>query len=190
MNARVHSRIQSQTSRRGFSLGELLVAMAIIAVLAAVLLPAVAGQVTKSDATRTIQDLSSIRTGVEQFLSDVRRYPKKLSHLTRGIAGQSDINGTNYPASLVSRWKGPYVGRDTSGALGGFVTGYGAIALDSLAKITYQPGVDYVTVRVVGISQTDFDRMDAEIDGAVSATNGILRFVAPDTLKFLAVPIQ
>jgi prepilin-type N-terminal cleavage/methylation domain-containing protein len=184
------NRTPNHAPRRGFSLGELLVGMAIIAVLAAVLLPAVAGQVTKSDATRTIQDLSSIRTGVEQFLSDVRRYPKKLSHLTRGIAAQTDINGTAYPANLISRWKGPYVGRDTSGALGGFVTGYGAVMLDSLVKITYQPGVDYVTVRVAGITQTDFERMDTEIDGAISATGGVLRWVTGDTLKFLAVPIQ
>lgn len=174
--------------RRGFSLAELLVAMAIIAVLAAVLFPAVAGQVSKSDATRTIQDLSSMRTGVEQFLADVRRYPKKLSHLTRPITGESDINGTNYPANLVARWKGPYVARDTTGA--GFITGWGAVALDSLVKITYQPGVEYVTIRVAGITQSDFERMDAEIDGAVSATNGVLRWVAGDTLKFLAVPIQ
>lgn len=176
--------------RRGFSLGELLVGMAIIAVLAAVILPAVAGQVTKSDATRTIQDLSSLRTGVEQFQADVRRYPKKLSHLTRAITGQSDINGTNYPANLIARWKGPYLSRDTTGALGGLVTGYGAVMMDSLVKITYQPGVDYVTVRVSGITQTDFERMDAEIDGAISATNGVLRWVTGDTLKFLAVPIQ
>lgn len=162
--------------------------MAIIAVLAAVLLPAVAGQVAKSDATRTIQDLSNIRTGVEQFVADVRRYPKKLSHLTRPITGESDINGTSYSANLVSRWKGPYVGRDTTGL--GFVTGYGAVALDSLVKITYQPGVEYVTVRVAGITQLDFERMDAELDGAISATNGMLRWVAGDTLKFLVVPIQ
>jgi general secretion pathway protein G len=182
--------------RNGFSLAELLVGMAIIALLAAVLIPAVTGQIAKSDATRTLQDISSMRTGVEQFVADVRRYPGKLSHLTRAITvADRDVNGVVYSANLVARWKGPYVARDTSGAAGGFVTGYGAVAVDSLVRVIYQPGVNYVTIRVAGITQADFDRMDVDIDGSVNALNGVLRWVTGggsgvDTVKFLALPIQ
>jgi prepilin-type N-terminal cleavage/methylation domain-containing protein len=182
--------------RKGFSLAELLVGMAIIALLAAVLIPAVTGQIAKSDATRTLQDISSMRTGVEQFVADVRRYPGKLSHLTRAITvADRDVNGALYSANLVARWKGPYVARDTSGAAGGFVTGYGAVAVDSLVRVIYQPGVNYVTIRLAGITQPDFDRMDVDIDGSVNALNGVLRWVTGagsgvDTVKFLALPIQ
>jgi prepilin-type N-terminal cleavage/methylation domain-containing protein len=182
--------------RKGFSLAELLVGMAIIALLAAVLIPAVTGQIAKSDATRTLQDISSMRTGVEQFVADVRRYPGKLSHLTRAITvADRDVNGVLYSANLVARWKGPYVARDTSGAAGGFVTGYGAVAVDSLVRVIYQPGVNYVTIRLAGITQADFDRMDVDIDGSVNALNGVLRWVTGaasgvDTVKFLALPIQ
>jgi prepilin-type N-terminal cleavage/methylation domain-containing protein len=184
------------TNRHGFSLAELLVGMAIIALLAAVLIPAVAGQISKSDVTRTIQDLSSMRTGVEQFVSDVRRYPGKLSHMSNPILNtQRDVNLVLYPNTLVSRWKGPYLGRDTSAGSGGFITGFGGIALDSLVRVTFQPGVNYATVRIAGITQADFDRMDVEIDGAVNATNGVLRWVSGggsgvDTVKFLTIPIQ
>jgi general secretion pathway protein G len=185
-----------QFRRRGFSLAELLVGMAIIALLAAVLIPAVAGQISKSDVTRTLQDLSAMRTGVEQFVADVRRYPGKLSHMTNPITNaQRDVNLVLYPATLVSRWKGPYVGRDTSAGSGGFITGFGAIALDSLVRVTFQPGVNYATVRIAGVTQADFDRMDVEIDGAVNATSGVLRWVTGgasgvDTVKFLTIPIQ
>lgn len=181
-------------TRGGFSLAELLVGMAIIALLAAVLIPAVTGQIAKSDATRTLQDIASMRTGVEQFVADVRRYPGKLSHLTRAITvADRDVNGVLYSANLVARWKGPYVARDTSG--GGFITGYGAVAVDSLVRVIYQPGVNYVTVRLAGITQPDFDRMDVDIDGSVNALNGVLRWVTGggsgvDTVKFLALPIQ
>lgn len=180
--------------RIGFSLAEILVALAIIAMLAAVLIPSVAGQIAKSDATRTLQDMTSIRTGVEQFLADVHRYPGKVSHLANPITvTQNDVNVVAYPAGLVARWKGPYLGRDT--LTGGYQTGFGAVIRDSLVKLTFQPAVNYVTVVIAGITQTDFNRMDAEIDGTVGATTGMLRWVTGglsgvDTVKFLTIPIQ
>lgn len=183
------TRIPMKTTRHGFSLAELLVGLSIIAILAAVLIPAVAGQIGKSDATRALNDITAIRTGIEQFVADVHRYPGKLSHLTNQITvAQKDVNGSTYAASLVARWKGPYLARDTTA--GHFDTGFGAFATDSLVRLTYQAGVNYVTVQIVGIQQTDFNRMDAEIDGTVSATNGLLRWVTPDTVRFLAMPIQ
>lgn len=187
---------EGTAERRGFSLAELLVGMAIIALLAAVLIPAVAGQISKSDATRTVQDISAMRTGIEQFVADVRRYPGKLSHLTNPISNtQRDVNGVLYPNTLVARWKGPYVARDTSAGSTGFITGYGAVAQDSLVRLTYQAGVNYVTIRIAGITQADFDRLDVDIDGAASATSGVLRWVTGgasnvDTVKFLTIPIQ
>lgn len=185
---------QSLRRRRGFSLAEVLVALAIIAMLAAVLIPAVAGQITKSDATRAIQDLTAIRTGVEQFVADVHRYPGKVSHLANPITvAQRDVNINLYPAGLVSRWKGPYLGRDS--LTGGYQTGFGAVMRDSLVQLTFQPTVNYATVIITGITETDFNRMDAEIDGTVGAITGLLRWVTGagsgvDTVKFLLIPIQ
>lgn len=184
----------SARSRRGFSLAEVLVVLSILAILAAVLVPAVAGQIGKSDATRAIQDMTAIRTGVEQFLADVHRYPGKVSHLTNQITvAQRDINIANYPAGLVSRWKGPYLGRDT--LPGGFQTGFGAFVRDSMVQLTFQPGVNYVTVVIAGITQTDFNRIDIEIDGVAGTTTGLVRWVTGggsgvDTVKYLTIPIQ
>ena len=67
--------------RSGFSLGEILVAVAIMAVVAAVVIPSIGGQLNKGDTARVSSDLISIRSGVEQFLADVRRYPSTMSHL-------------------------------------------------------------------------------------------------------------
>src|SRR6185503_15499778 len=55
----------------GFTLAEILVALALISLMAAVLLPTVAGQLLKGDAARTAEDLNAIRSGIEQFLADV-----------------------------------------------------------------------------------------------------------------------
>ena len=180
--------------RKGFSLAEILVALAILAALAAVLIPAVAGQISKSDATRTIQDITAIRTGIEQFVADVHRYPGKVSHLANLITtAQMDVNNATYPQSLVNRWKGPYLGRDT--LPGGYQTGFGAVVRDSLVRLTFQAGVNYATVVIAGITQTDFNRIDIEVDGAVDATSGMLRWVTGggsgvDTVKYLTIPIQ
>lgn len=188
------SLIRSFRHRRGFSLAEVLVALAILATLAAVLIPAVAGQISKSDATRTMQDITNVRTGVEQFVADVHRYPGKVSHLANPITvAQRDVNINLYPAGLASRWKGPYLGRDS--LPGGYQTGFGAVMRDSLVRLTFQPTVNYATLLITGITQADFDRMDAEIDGTIGATTGLLRWVTGgvsgvDTVKFLLIPIQ
>lgn len=190
----IRSRQGARLGRRGFSLAELLVGLAILAALAAVLIPAVTGQIAKSDASRAIQDLTNIRTGIEQFVADVHRYPGKVSHLTNQIlVAQQDINIITYPAGLVGRWRGPYLGKDT--LPGGHQTGFGAVVRDSLVRLTYQAGVNYVTVVVAGITQTDFDRMDLEVDGTINAATGLLRWVTGgvsgvDTVKYLTIPIQ
>jgi prepilin-type N-terminal cleavage/methylation domain-containing protein len=176
-------------SRAGFSLAEILVALAILAALAAVLIPAVAGQISKSDATRTIQDMTSIRTGIEQFVADVHRYPGKVSHLANQISTtQMDVNNALYTQPLVNRWRGPYLGRDT--LTGGYQTGFGGLVRDSLVRLTFQAGVNYATVVIAGITQTDFNRIDLEVDGTVGATTGMLRWVTGDTVKYLTIPIQ
>ena len=182
--------------RSGFSLGEILIALAIIATLAAVIIPTVAGQIGKSDATRTIQDMTAIRTGIEQFMADVHRYPGRVSHLSNAITNtQRDVLTNLYTNALVAKWKGPYVGRDTVPGSGGLQTGFGGTIRDSLQTATFQPGVNYVTLVVTGITLADFNRMDGEIDGIASPTTGLLRWVTGggsgiDTVRFLAMPIQ
>jgi prepilin-type N-terminal cleavage/methylation domain-containing protein len=180
------SRQRAGLRRRGFSLAEILVGLAIIGLLAAVLIPAVAGQISKGDATRAIQDIAAIRSGIEQFVADVHRYPSRLTHLTSPITiAQADVNDNLYPAGLVARWKGPYLARDMTG---GYTTGFGAAVVDSLVKVTF--GVPYVTLRFVPVTLADFERIDLEMDGAVDVANGVLRHGAGDTARFLAMPIQ
>src|SRR5437763_232529 len=72
----------SKRNRRGFTLGEVLVTVAIVAVLAAVVIPSIGSQITKGDLGRISSDLLTMRGGIEQFLSDVRRYPNSVGQLT------------------------------------------------------------------------------------------------------------
>ena len=194
---------QSKSSRKkirhvGFTLAEILVALALISLLAAVLLPTVAGQLLKGDAARVSEDLNAVRSGIEQFLADVHRYPGKYSDLSTQItttaSTHTDINGAGYSAGLVSKWAGPYVTKDTLNS--GIETGFGGTILNGFGKSLNTNGINYVTIRIVGIAPADYDRIDAAIDGAGACpacrSTGLLRLVVStaDTTKFLATPIQ
>jgi prepilin-type N-terminal cleavage/methylation domain-containing protein len=175
---------------RGFTLAEILVALALMAVLAAVLLPTVAGQILKGDASRTTQDLSAIRSAAEQFLADVHRYPGKYGQLSKAIlTSDQDILGANYTSGLVTKWKGPYMAATDTGT-----TGFGGAVQGTFRRFPNTTNnVDYLTVFIYGISGPDFDKVDEQIDGApANRTAGLLRWGAGggDTTKFFAIPIQ
>ena len=183
-------------SGRGFTLAEILIALALMAILAAVLLPTVAGQLLKGDASKVTQDLQAVRSGSEQFLADIHRYPGKYSDLTKVItttvATHKDILGNAYTASMVGKWKGPYVTADTINAV--FQTGFGGVITNVFMQVTNTNAIPYLTVVITGISGPDFDKIDEIVDGTPpSRTTGLLRWVTTggiDSTKFLAIPIQ
>jgi prepilin-type N-terminal cleavage/methylation domain-containing protein len=186
---------QSKSGRKklkviGFTLAEILVALALISLLAAVLLPTVAGQLLKGDAVRVSEDLSAVRSGIEQFLADVHRYPGKYSQLASSIKTGThlDIHGSTITSGLASKWGGPYVTKDTlAGAT--VTTGFGASILNAFSKTANTNGIDYVTVSITGIDSLDFLRLDEQVDGTANAAGGILRWVT-GTTRYLAIPIQ
>lgn len=175
---------------RGFSLAEILVALVVIALLAAVIIPAATAHLAKGEAVRLAQDVTNIRTGIDQFYGDVHRYPGKVSDLTGPITGKTDINGNLYAAVLAARWRGPYMRSDTTSGV--MPTALNGSILNTLQKNTNTNAVDYVSVLITGLSLEDFNRIDPRIDGALDASGGLLRFKAgtPDTVKFLAAPIR
>lgn len=95
--------------RRGFTLSEVLVTITIVAVLAAVVVPAVLNQVSKGDTAGLTGDVQAMRTAISNFTTDTRHYPANIKDLVTQISATDlDLLGTQYGTAAVNAWKGPY----------------------------------------------------------------------------------
>lgn len=189
----------NRKARKGFTLAEVLVTVSIVAILSAVVVPSVVRQIDKGDTGRVAQDVSNIRVGVEQFVSDVRKYPGDVGQLTHTIAGVTDLDlvgGAAYTTNQQNRWKGPYVSKDSTGML---KTGFGWSFLPQFFKDTFAlvgttvtPGLAIETAAT--LDSTQILSLDSLIDDGNILT-GAVRYEKSGTakigkLKVLLVPIQ
>ncbi len=181
-----------KVGKRGFTLAEVLVTLAIIAVMAAVLLPSLNSQLSKGDAGRMAQDLTNIQTGAQAYLADVHRYPASMTQLTTALSGTpTDLLGSTIPPGLLAKWKGPYVAKDVVSA-----TSVGTIS-PAFTKVTNTSGngVDYLVISLNGIASADWVRLEDILDEGYSSTaastTGLVRYSFPSTtVTYFALPIQ
>jgi len=83
----------------GYTLTEMLVVIAIIGLLAAVLTPVIAGQLSRARAKAARLQVDNVITAVEMFRSDVGRYPTPQEGLSALATQPKEAEG----------WVGPYV---------------------------------------------------------------------------------
>lgn len=173
-------------ARGGFTLPEVLVTLAIVATLAAVLLPALNNQLSKGDSGRVTTDLVAVQTAVAAFSSDARRYPATLLQLKSSPTG-NDILGSPF-GTLATKWRGPYLTKDlnTSNAM---PTGYGATISASFGTKTYNL-IPYLTIVLTGITEAEFNSIDQILDETANSNAGQFMMSGTTTGVFAAVPIQ
>jgi type IV pilus assembly protein PilE len=183
---------KSKRSVRGFTLAEVLVTVAIIAVIAAVVVPAVTGQMDKGDLGRVSNDIANLRTGVEQFVSDVRKYPGTIGQLSRAITTtDKDILSSSYTSGYTSRWKGPYISKDYSTAVKtGFSWSYDTLLVKDTLAVNGTTVAYAVSLRSAVADSFSVWHLDSLIDDG-DLHNGIIRYdKIVSKLKVLLVPIQ
>ena len=86
--------------RGGYSLMEILVAVAIIAVLATLVAPRLFGQLDNSRVTAAETQIRMIETALDTMRLDIGRYPTEDEGLRLLIAPTDDVSAT---------WRGPYM---------------------------------------------------------------------------------
>lgn len=116
-------------NNRGFTLIEVIVVAAIIAILAGILVPMIFGQIDESKKTRATGDIKSIQTAMLTFRKDTGKWPNlesgpctptvtmlstagKISALPPGWSNASTGSISDYIGATANAcyndWKGPY----------------------------------------------------------------------------------
>lgn len=170
--------------RSGFTLPEVLVTVAIVAVLAAMVVPAVTQQISKGDAPSFLGSVAGLRTSIASFAADVRKLPGEISQLSTDIddadppteedlGGTPGDAGTAYTEAVAARWRGPY---ESSGSSTGQISlGSGWTTIDNLIDST---GYVVASLTKTDAVITDATELDALVDGGNGATAGLIRWDA------------
>jgi len=108
--------------RKGFTLVETIVTLAVMAVLVAVMAPTVIQKADDGDPVRLANDLRAIGTGVQVFATDVKGvFPGDLEDLTQRVVPTNAVCATTlscdsvishratYTPEQVVQWSGPYL---------------------------------------------------------------------------------
>ncbi len=132
-----------KSSKKGFSLVELLVVITIIAILSVVAYTAIGGQTIKARNAKRLQDLSSIQSALQVYYAENNKYPS--NPLT---------SGTNIAAGLIPKKYLSEIPKDPGGK-DDYKYGVTASAYQLGATIEDENDPTIFKAYVVGNSDTD-----------------------------------
>jgi prepilin-type N-terminal cleavage/methylation domain-containing protein len=184
-------RTHSHPRNAGFTLAEMLVAMALLAVLAAAVVPSILNQVNKGEVNRVAQDLRAVGNSTKLFYSDVQRWPVSLTSLTVKQTSTDTTFGGVKLASLADRWTGPYLEQVVASG-DSLTTGFNASIQGTFVKEPWTAGGTdtFVVVKVSGLTKGDVQKVSKVISGDTLIDNsGAVRWDATNSImKYFATP--
>jgi len=160
----------SARSRRAFTLAEVLVAVACIAILTAVVLPTIQGRLQEAYEDSIVQEFDNISSAVTAYRQDVGKYPPALQYLSALPASPTDACGNGLTTTQIANWHGPYITRTIPA-----VTYYVIAQKDSVFNLLNTGyNTSAITVELHGADTLTAHDVDLKIDGqAVNNTGGL-----------------
>ena len=177
INSTHSSRRQRSGHKRGFSLAEILVSLAIAGVLAAVLLANLGHVQSDSQRARLVEALTVFAVGLREFDRDTGVFPETLDMLFRKpTTSDKDICKRNLSQKQVDNWEGPYVLQEIPQA--GLVYELDTIDVILKRKPTAPlagEGAD-IQMFVNNVPQDEAEELDERLDGDGLLTKGRIQW--------------
>lgn len=166
----------AKPTKRGFTAIEIVVSLAIVAVLSAIVVPQIMGRVRESRRSALSQTLFGLSQGIAEYKKAVTRYPSQLVLLTtKPTIASTDACGAALSAVNVNNWRGPYVSRQLLAT--GIAMGDGNIS-NTLRRIAGPPS--YLLMDVTGVDRDVALFLEEELDAPPPAPadslSGTIRF--------------
>ncbi len=172
--------MKNKTRFAGFSMVEVLVALAIIAVLAAVMIPALNSKLRDSRQSAIAQTLNGIALGMAEYKKAMGRYPGQLNLLADNpVASSRDVCGALTAASSTALWRGPYISRDFS--TNGMPMGDGRILSPvrrSPVTVSSSGTIAFVLIDVTGVETDIATDLENLFDGVTDVAAGTIRYTS------------
>lgn len=163
--------------RRGFSLIEILVGLAIVVVVATVVTPNLVGLLDRARIDRAAASLENMGEAIGTFEEDVNRAPSALTHLVEPISPDQESScGKSYPPGLANRWAGPYLNRLVPAT--GVPVAIGSV-LPEIEQVGNGSG-SALRLTIVAVAHEDAIELERRTDGDEDPTGGAIRYTAPD----------
>lgn len=180
------SRGRDRGGRMGFTLAEIIVGLAIVALLTAVTLPVIFERLKAGRRSAIIGEMQALQNGILLFYRDVGRYPSRLDFLSMKGGAMTDACNNAISTQNSNKYRGPYINRPITmvDTLSGN-TRYVLSTTDSVESIilrtTISAGAQQVLqINVLGVEQAVAEEIDLAVDGTSPAqlSQGIVQYAA------------
>lgn len=154
-------------ARPGLTVMEMIVAMAIIAFLAAVMVPGMRSRQQAGDAAALVSTLRGLRQAIANYRDHTGWYPSSLVQL-QALPGAGDASLTNSCGATVAqatfnaRWRGSYYG----GLAGVGGVQVGAMTINpTLARTELGGSRAFLRIQISDVNRRTAEYADATLDG-------------------------
>jgi prepilin-type N-terminal cleavage/methylation domain-containing protein len=186
---------------RAFTLIEVVVALVVVLVLAAVALPNVSGYLQQKRVDATQDQLTSVAQALSAFRTDINANAGRLSELSSPIisgnatysTGTDDSCGAAFSNAERDDWNGPYINFLVD-RNAGMVTPLG-MARDSLTRIPNSATAGVLRINFAdGVALQDAVLLDQTADGSTGNASGSVTWVLPAVdgmvTMYISIPVN